>query len=65
MADYRKHYGATSAPLVVNDLVISERPAATREPRLRGGTARPGEEVWPSGGAATGRAGGQDVVGRA
>jgi alcohol dehydrogenase (cytochrome c) len=23
MADYRKHYGATSAPLVVNDLVLS------------------------------------------
>ena len=24
MADYRQHYGSTSAPLVVNDLVIAE-----------------------------------------
>ena len=48
MADYRKHYGATSAPLVVNDLVISGTSGGDEGARgfLAAFKASTGEEVW-------------------
>lgn len=48
MADYRKHYGATAAPLVVNDLVISG--VSGGDEGVRGFVAAfhasTGKEVW-------------------
>jgi len=48
MADYRKHYGATSAPLVVNDLVISGTSGGDEGARgfIAAYKASTGEEVW-------------------
>ncbi len=48
MADYRKHYGATSAPLIVNDLVISGTSGGDEGNRgfLAAFKASTGEEVW-------------------
>src|SRR5262249_20959768 len=48
MADYRKHYGATSAPLVVNDLVISGTSGGDEGARgfIAAYRASTGQEVW-------------------
>lgn len=48
MADYREHYGATSAPLVVNDLVISGISGGDEGARgfLAAYKASTGERVW-------------------
>ncbi len=48
MDDYRKHYGATSAPLVVNDLVISGTSGGDEGARgfVAAYRASTGEEVW-------------------
>jgi len=48
MADYRKHYGATSAPLVVKDLVISGISGGDEGARgfLDAYRASTGERVW-------------------
>ncbi len=48
MADYRKHYGATSAPLVVNDLVISGTSGGDEGARgfIAAYKADTGKEVW-------------------
>jgi alcohol dehydrogenase (cytochrome c) len=48
MADYRKHYGATGAPLVVNDLVISGISGGDEGVRgfLDAYKASTGERVW-------------------
>ncbi len=48
MADYREHYGATSAPLVVNDLVISGISGGDEGARgfLAAYKAATGERVW-------------------
>ncbi|MBS1810556.1 MAG: PQQ-dependent dehydrogenase, methanol/ethanol family [Acidobacteria bacterium] len=48
MADYREHYGATSAPLVVNDLVISGISGGDEGVRgfLAAYKASTGERVW-------------------
>jgi len=48
MADYRKHYGATSAPLVVNDLVVSGISGGDEGVRgfLAAYKASTGERVW-------------------
>lgn len=48
MADYREHYGATSAPLVVNDLVISGISGGDEGVRgfLDAYRASTGERVW-------------------
>ncbi len=48
MADYREHYGATSAPLVVKDLVISGTSGGDEGARgfVAGYRADTGEEVW-------------------
>ncbi|MBI4499580.1 MAG: PQQ-binding-like beta-propeller repeat protein [Gemmatimonadetes bacterium] len=48
MADSRKHYGATSAPLVVNDLVISGTSGGDEGARgfIAAYRAATGEEVW-------------------
>jgi alcohol dehydrogenase (cytochrome c) len=48
MADYRQHYGATGAPLVVNDLVISGVSGGDEGVRgfLAAFKASTGEEVW-------------------
>ncbi|HUS06059.1 MAG TPA: PQQ-dependent dehydrogenase, methanol/ethanol family [Bryobacteraceae bacterium] len=48
MADYRQHYGATSAPLVVNDLVISGTSGGDEGARgfLAAYKASTGERAW-------------------
>ena len=48
MADYREHYGATSAPLVVKDLVISGHSGGDEGVRgfLAAFRASTGERVW-------------------
>jgi alcohol dehydrogenase (cytochrome c) len=48
MADYRQHYGATSAPLVVNDLVLSGTSGGDEGARgfLAAYRASTGERVW-------------------
>jgi alcohol dehydrogenase (cytochrome c) len=48
MADYRQHYGATSAPLVVKDLVISGTSGGDEGARgfLAAYKASTGERVW-------------------
>jgi PQQ-dependent dehydrogenase (methanol/ethanol family) len=48
MADYREHYGATAAPLVVNDLVISGISGGDEGARgfLAAYKASTGERVW-------------------
>jgi alcohol dehydrogenase (cytochrome c) len=48
MADYKEHYGATSAPLVVNDLVISGVSGGDEGIRgfLAAFNAATGKEVW-------------------
>lgn len=48
MADYREHYGATAAPLVVNDLVISGISGGDEGVRgfLAAYKASTGERVW-------------------
>jgi alcohol dehydrogenase (cytochrome c) len=48
MADYRQHYGATAAPLVVNDLVISGISGGDEGVRgfLAAFKAATGDEVW-------------------
>ena len=48
MADYRQHYGATSAPLVVNDLVISGTSGGDEGARgfIAAYKATTGERVW-------------------
>ena len=48
MADYREHYGSTSAPLVVNDLIISGVSGGDEGIRgfLAAYRASTGEEVW-------------------
>ncbi len=48
MADYRKHYGATSAPLVVKDLVISGTSGGDEGARgfVDAYKASTGERVW-------------------
>ena len=48
MADYHKHYGATAAPLVVNDLVISGVSGGDEGARgfLSAYRASTGERVW-------------------
>jgi alcohol dehydrogenase (cytochrome c) len=48
MADYRQHYGATAAPLIVNDLVISGVSGGDEGVRgfLAAFKASTGEEVW-------------------
>ena len=48
MADYREHYGATSAPLVVKDLVISGHSGGDEGARgfLAAYRASTGERVW-------------------
>ncbi len=48
MADYREHYGATSAPLVVNDLVLSGISGGDEGARgfLAAYKASTGERVW-------------------
>ncbi len=48
MADYREHYGATSAPLVVNDLVVSGISGGDEGVRgfLAAYKASTGERVW-------------------
>jgi alcohol dehydrogenase (cytochrome c) len=48
MADYREHYGATSAPLVVNDLVISGPSGGDEGARgfIDAYRAVDGEHVW-------------------
>ena len=48
MADYRKHYGATSAPLVVKDMVISGTSGGDEGARgfLAAYKASTGERVW-------------------
>jgi alcohol dehydrogenase (cytochrome c) len=48
MADYRQHYGATGAPLVVNDLVISGMSGGDEGARgfLAAFKVSTGEEVW-------------------
>ncbi len=48
MADYREHYGATSAPLVVNDLVIAGVSGGDEGNRgfLDAYRASTGERVW-------------------
>jgi PQQ-dependent dehydrogenase (methanol/ethanol family) len=48
MADYREHYGATSAPLVVNDLVVSGISGGDEGVRgfLAAYKASTGEQVW-------------------
>ncbi|HTD62027.1 MAG TPA: PQQ-binding-like beta-propeller repeat protein [Gemmatimonadaceae bacterium] len=48
MADYHKHYGATSAPLVVNDLVLSGTSGGDEGDRgfIAAYDARTGRQVW-------------------
>lgn len=48
MADYKQHYGATSAPLVVNDLVVSGSSGGDEGVRgfFAAFRATTGEEVW-------------------
>jgi alcohol dehydrogenase (cytochrome c) len=48
MADYREHYGATSAPLVVNDLVISGTSGGDEGARgfIAAYRATTGERAW-------------------
>ena len=48
MADYRQHYGATSAPLVVNDLVLSGTSGGDEGARgfIDAYKASNGERVW-------------------
>ena len=48
MADYRQHYGATSAPLVVNDLVLSGTSGGDEGARgfVAAYKASTGERVW-------------------
>ncbi len=48
MADYKQHYGATSAPLVVNDLVISGTSGGDEGIRgfVAAYSAATGKEVW-------------------
>ena len=48
MADYRQHYGATAAPLIVNDLVISGVSGGDEGARgfLAAYNASTGKEVW-------------------
>ncbi len=48
MADYREHYGATSAPLVVKDMVISGTSGGDEGARgfVAGYSADTGEELW-------------------
>jgi alcohol dehydrogenase (cytochrome c) len=48
MADYREHYGATSAPLAVNDLVISGTSGGDEGARgfIAAYKAATGERVW-------------------
>jgi alcohol dehydrogenase (cytochrome c) len=48
MADYRQHYGATSAPLVVNDLVLSGTSGGDEGARgfIGAYRAATGERVW-------------------
>jgi alcohol dehydrogenase (cytochrome c) len=48
MADYRQHYGATSAPLVVNDLVLSGTSGGDEGARgfIDAYRAATGERVW-------------------
>src|SRR5271165_167629 len=48
MADYKQHYGATSAPLVVNDLVISGTSGGDEGIRgfVAAYAASTGKEVW-------------------
>jgi alcohol dehydrogenase (cytochrome c) len=48
MADYRQHYGATSAPLVVNDLVLSGTSGGDEGARgfIGAYKASTGERVW-------------------
>ncbi len=48
MADYKQHYGATSAPLVVNDLVISGTSGGDEGIRgfVAAYAAATGKEVW-------------------
>jgi alcohol dehydrogenase (cytochrome c) len=48
MADFRRHYGATSAPLVVKDLVISGTSGGDEGARgfIAAYRASTGEEVW-------------------
>ena len=48
MADYRHHYGATSAPLVVNDLVVSGTSGGDEGARgfVAAYKASTGERVW-------------------
>ena len=48
MADYREHYGATSAPLVVKDLVVSGTSGGDEGARgfVAAFDAATGEEIW-------------------